>query len=240
MRARGILGFGLELKKTYRRNVALGFGLSSAIIVMTAVTILLLSAPVGTGDVIAEGTPTRPPLPPPIRLEPGPGPYTQLTPPEPPQPTIGIPVPVPDNEVPDDVLHPRQVDLYLQAPGDTGEDGLMTAVGFQTEEASDDILPPPGTFVPYEEAPMPVKAVNPVYPDLARRAGVEGHVWLEVLIDREGAVRDVLEVSESNRSAGFGEAAVAAARKCIWRPAIANGQPVAVWITYKIVFKLDN
>jgi protein TonB len=240
MGARGILGFGLDLKRVYRKNMTLGFGLSSAIIIMTAVTILFLSAPATTGDDLADVKPQPPPLPPPIRLDPGPGPYTEPNPPEPPQHNIGIPVPVPDNEAPDDVLHPREIDLYLRTAGDSGEDGPISAIGFQSEKPLDDILPSPDTFVPYEEAPIMVRATDPVYPDLARRAGVEGHVWLKVLIDRDGAVRDVLVASESNKSGGFGEAAAAAARKCVWRPAIANGQPVAVWITYKIVFKLEN
>lgn len=240
MRTGAIFGFGLELKRVYRKNMALGFGISSAITIMTAVSVLFLSTPVTTGGDFAEGAPEIPSLPTPIKLQSGPGPYAHPTPPGPPPPTIGIPVPVADSEVPEDAAHPRQVDLDLQVPGDAEGNGLTAGVGFKSGAGPNDILPSPDTFVAFEEAPILVKANNPVYPDLERRAGVEGQVWLKVLIDREGTVRDVLVVSESNKSAGFGEAAAAAARRCVWRPAIANGQPVAVWITYKIVFKLER
>jgi len=47
-------------------------------------------------------------------------------------------------------------------------------------------------------------------------------------------------VKESGANAGFEEAALKAARKRKYRPALQNGQPVAVWVTYKKIFKLDK
>jgi TonB family protein len=59
-----------------------------------------------------------------------------------------------------------------------------------------------------------------------------------VLIDVEGRVRDVVVAKESGESESFGRAAKEAALKTVWKPAISNGQPVAVWITYKVSFRL--
>jgi TonB family protein len=42
----------------------------------------------------------------------------------------------------------------------------------------------------------------------------------------------------SGSNVGFDEAAVEAALQCIYKPAIQNGQPVAVWVTYPVEFKL--
>jgi protein TonB len=77
---------------------------------------------------------------------------------------------------------------------------------------------------------------NIVYPPLANRQRIEGVVYLELFIDREGVIRkiDVL------RDPGYGlaEAAVAAFRGITCTPAEANGEPVAVRFRYPIRFQL--
>jgi protein TonB len=101
-----------------------------------------------------------------------------------------------------------------------------------------DDLPSPDTFIVYEEAPAIIGQILPAYPEIALRAGIEGSVWVKVLIDRDGYVRDALILRESGQNAGFEEAAIDAAKKSIWKPAISGGQPVAVWISYKVEFRL--
>jgi protein TonB len=83
-----------------------------------------------------------------------------------------------------------------------------------------------------------VVSVTPKYPDLAQRANIEGTVWVKALVDKEGKVRDVIIVKNSGANAGFEEAAIDAAKQTVWKPAISNGQPIAVWVTYKVDFKL--
>jgi len=99
-------------------------------------------------------------------------------------------------------------------------------------------LPPPGIFIAYEEAPVNISEDLPAYPAMALRAGIEGSVWVEVLIGKDGRVLDALILRESGQNAGFEESAISSARKSIWKPAISGGQPVAVWISYKVVFRL--
>ena len=107
-------------------------------------------------------------------------------------------------------------------------------------ENMDELLPSPDEFVAYEEAPQKIEEITPKYPEMARRAGIEGVVWVNALVDKEGKVRDVIIVKDSGANAGFEEAAIEAAKETTWKPAISNGQPVALWVTYKIVFKLKS
>ena len=56
--------------------------------------------------------------------------------------------------------------------------------------------PPPSTdqaqeFYAFDEAPVLIKFVNPKYPDLARQAGIEGTVLLNVLVGDDGKVLQV-------------------------------------------------
>lgn len=115
----------------------------------------------------------------------------------------------------------------------SGLDGTELTFGGGTAD-----LPSRDTFIVYEEAPAVINQVLPVYPAMAMRAGIEGAVWAKVLIDRDGLVRDAFILRESGLNAGFEEAALEAARKSLWKPAISGGQPVAVWISYKVEFRL--
>jgi protein TonB len=99
-------------------------------------------------------------------------------------------------------------------------------------------LPEKAVFVPREKEPILVKKTQPVYPELARLAGVEGVVLVSALIDKKGKVQNALIEKASGTNVGFEEAALEAAYKNIYSPAINNNQPVAVWITYKVEFTL--
>ena len=77
-----------------------------------------------------------------------------------------------------------------------------------------------------------------VYPPIARRSNIEGTVFLELFIDRQGNVRDVRILRENPPDRGFGEAAVNAFRGIRGRPAEANGEPVAVRFRYNLRFTL--
>jgi len=156
------------------------------------------------------------------------------------RPSVGLPEPVPDEEAPEEVQIATQDELANMAPVAPTEDIQDVGANVDVNNILDELLPSPDEFIPYEEPPIQVNSVQPEYPPLAQRAGVEGSVWINVLVDKEGKVRDVKIVKDSGANAGFEEAAVSAAYKCVWRPAIANGQPIALWVTYKVDFKLKN
>jgi protein TonB len=76
------------------------------------------------------------------------------------------------------------------------------------------------------------------YPPLAQRAGIEGTVYLEIFVDREGAVRTVTVLWEEPASRGFGDAAAQAFIGLRGTPALANGVEVAVRYRYPVRFSL--
>jgi len=77
-----------------------------------------------------------------------------------------------------------------------------------------------------------------IYPPIAERSGLEGTVYLEIFVDREGLVRSVAILKEDPPDRGFGEAAVKAFQGFRGSPALANGKEVAVRYRYPVRFAL--
>jgi protein TonB len=156
------------------------------------------------------------------------------------KPVIGIPEPVDDAEVSAEMTIATQTEMSQSiAPvlQDIAEEELIIEAPKEDDIIiDDDALPPSDTFVPYETPPQPVKPIIPDYPEMARKAGIEGMVILLVLIDKEGKVRDVQV--RKGIGAGLDEAAVAAVRQTPFTPAIQNSRPVAVWMSVPIRFRL--
>jgi protein TonB len=86
------------------------------------------------------------------------------------------------------------------------------------------------------QEPERIHYVNPVYPELARRARMEGFVILTAIIDRQGDVKEV----EITRGLGLGldVAALDAVRQWKYTPTFYNGRPVEVILTVTVVFQL--
>jgi protein TonB len=88
-----------------------------------------------------------------------------------------------------------------------------------------------------QEDPVVLRAVEPSYPKLAKEAGAEGAVWVEVLVDRTGRVaRARIVRSEAGRI--LEEAALAAARDYLFRPALQQGHPVPAMVVIPFRFTL--
>jgi len=79
-----------------------------------------------------------------------------------------------------------------------------------------------------------------VYPPIALRSGIEGTAYLELMIDRNGNIRDILILRENPPNRGFGEAAVNALKGLKAQPAEANGVPVASRLRYNYTFKIKQ
>lgn len=97
----------------------------------------------------------------------------------------------------------------------------------------------PADFVEVEKQPQPVSGSTPapVYPDLARKAGVQGTVWIKLWVDEKGNPRkaDILKSDEEI----FNQVSIDAAMKWKFEPAIMKGKPVSVWVTIPFKFKLN-
>ncbi len=83
--------------------------------------------------------------------------------------------------------------------------------------------------------PQIVELATPVYPPLARAAGVQGTVVLDFLVDGDGSVRDIEVVAGPS---ALGEAAKDALLRSTIRPATQGGQPVAARMQQRFTFRL--
>jgi protein TonB len=152
-------------------------------------------------------------------------------------PVFAIPEPAPDEDVVEEYVVMAPEDYFNLSPSATIDPGALG--GFTVASSIDsDVFPPPGVFVPYDDQPVVISLPTPKYPEMARKAEIEGTVYVEVLIDTRGKVRDARVIKGSGANAGFEEAALEAAWKGEWRPAMQNKQPVAVRVSYPVVFKL--
>ena len=154
-------------------------------------------------------------------------------------PSVGIPEAVPDDQVKETVTLATQAELGLQNPT-VATEGIGKGESLAIEIRAEDYLPTADEFVPYEEAPVPIKWIKPPYPELAKKASVEGVVWVQALVDKHGKVRDAKCVKGpgSVNQDIFCETATKAARQNEYKPAISNKEPVAVWVQYKVEFTL--
>ena len=153
------------------------------------------------------------------------------------KPTIGIPVPVPDAEVNTEQTIATQKELSEVAPPSiTSGQGDAGGVSVEKDIKIDEDDPP--DFVPVEKTPVPVKQVQPVYPEIARRAGVEGVVWVKILVDKEGRAKKAV-IAKSDAEI-FNDPALEAAKQWVFTPAMMNNGPVAVWAVIPFRFKLNK
>ena len=80
-----------------------------------------------------------------------------------------------------------------------------------------------------------IKKIEPVYPELAKRARVSGTVILTVTVDEEGSVADI-KVLKGHPL--LDDSAVAAVRQWKYSPTLLNGEPVPVIATVTVIFNL--
>ncbi|MCA9732018.1 energy transducer TonB [candidate division KSB1 bacterium] len=154
-------------------------------------------------------------------------PQTEQVKRQPPPPRPSVAIPTEDEDVPDD---------------ETIEE---TDINF------DEIPPPPEEppvdesaqiFVAFDTAPAPIggfAAIQKklVYPDIARKAGIEGRVIVNVLVGTDGTVKDT-KILKSLGHTGCDEAAIDAIKAVRWTPAKQRDRAVQVWVGIPVIFKL--
>ncbi len=84
-------------------------------------------------------------------------------------------------------------------------------------------------------SPRKTKHVDPIYPEAARQASIEGVVILEVLIDEAGAVQDARVLRSV---ALLDRAALDAVKQWRFSPSILDERPVKVILTVNVNFAL--
>jgi len=148
------------------------------------------------------------------------------------QPTAGIPLPTEDEQVQEEQTIATQEELSQAiGSGETagGGDSLVIA-------PPSDALPAFGEYVYVEELPEAITKVSPEYPDIARQSSMEGTVVVQALVGKDGKVKDTKVVKSVPV---LDDAAVAAVKRWVFKPALSNNKPVAVWVAVPVKFSLQ-
>ena len=83
-----------------------------------------------------------------------------------------------------------------------------------------------------------IQKIIPKYPDLARKAGIECNVLLEVIINEKGKVESAKVVYVSRKGYGFEKNALNAVKTLRFEPFIQDGTPINVKVVYPLNFVL--
>jgi len=236
-------GYGAyELKSKYQRNMFAGtlFAALLVAVVVSGAYIYRVLTEVEAVSIQPTIIRTIAELGPPPTIS-KPKPRMDIAQPDKVAPKVGIPKPVKDDEIIDDdiAIASREELAEIVAPDistDLGESGGDIIVDIPDEE----YLPAMDEFVPVEIPAEMIYEETPRYPRLAKKASMEAVVWVKALVDKNGNVKKAVIFKSSGSKAGFDDSAVAAAFKCKYKPAIQNGRPVAIWVAYKVEFKLTD
>jgi len=141
---------------------------------------------------------------------------------------------------------PPRPPIPIEAPSDEAIDD----VEISSSELQPEVVPPPPPdadeevyFVAVEDLPEPVGGIAAiqravVYPEIAKRAGVEGTVYVEAFVDESGNVTRTNIVK--GIGAGCDEAAQAAVNKTKFKPGKQRGKAVKVRMSIPIRFRLQK
>ena len=130
---------------------------------------------------------------------------------------------------------------------DIPEDATIEETDIDFDEVPPPPPPPPDEeeqiiFVPYDEPPQPIGGFaaiqrNLKYPEIARKAGIEGTVIIYAKVSKQGDVIKTRVVKPLGNS-GCNEAAITAIKAVKWKPAMQRDKPVTVWVSVPVKFQL--
>ena len=100
-------------------------------------------------------------------------------------------------------------------------------------------------FTSPDREPQPISGsgISPVYPEIAREAGIEGTVYIQFFIDEKGNVTEAyvqkkVPDNKNDKSIFLDQAALNAVKRSKWKPARKRGKKIGVWETIPVHFKL--
>lgn len=221
-----------ELKRSYQKNFSKALALAAAIHLLIIGGFFLYGYISSAGDKDVLVIKSLADLGPPPTITEIKQPQIPISQPIVTPPAVGTPKPIPDEQAQEEVTFATQKELTDINQNANTSDSVVIDVD------PGDYLPKEGDFVAVQEQPTLIKEIKPEYPELARQAGVEGTVVMAVLIDKEGKVREAKIAKPSGANVGFEEAALKAAYGNVYKPAIQNNKPVAIWIYYPVNFRL--
>lgn len=133
--------------------------------------------------------------------------------------------------------------VEVSASGKMSDDMKQEAASTPQAESGEGFGSPEGLPTATDEflvsrMPVLVSEARIAYPAMAKAAGAEGAVVMDLLIDSQGKVRQVTLLKGPGR--GLNEAAMEAIKKFEFKPAFVQDKPVAVKIRYTYRFILEN
>ncbi len=246
---------GYELRKKYRKRAAIA-GLISVLAIAIPTAFSMIKP---KDDVIAEAPPVIKDVtlaePPPVDPQkPPPPPPTE--PPPPVKPTVKFTPPVikKNEEVKEEerIEEPPKDEKVVVGPKSAEGSGDPNAIdpglsnpGTGSGKAVEAAPPPDKIFTSVEQMPQPpfdvqkYLAQNIRYPAAAKEDGIQGRVVLQFVVDKDGSVTNI--VIQRDIGGGCGKEAERVVRSMPkWKPGKQNGQPVRVYYTLPVSFKLQE
>jgi len=86
-----------------------------------------------------------------------------------------------------------------------------------------------------DKPPHPITQISPEYPPIAKHLHIGGTVWVKCLVTQEGTVAEALIMGSDVEL--FNTVALNAALQWKFSPAMADQQPIAVWVAIPFRFK---
>ncbi len=205
----------VSLKHSYYINIERGFMASLFLLIMLTQLSRAFSVTVETAKQVD------------LQIEVADIPPTEQFHRPPPPPRPSIPVPSESQDIPDDLtIASTEIDLsdIPPPPAPPGDDDL-------------DI------FIAYDEAPeikggMKALLKHLRYPRVAQSAGMEGIVFLKVLVGTSGKTERAEVIKAKPANMGFEESALDAIKKISWKPAKQREKDIRVWVSIPVQFKL--
>lgn len=90
-----------------------------------------------------------------------------------------------------------------------------------------------------DKAPEKISAIQPMYPQRARRIGIEGVVSVKFLVNRFGGVKQ-LSITHADPPDTFNDTVMKTVGKWKFKPGRKDGRTVETWIKTNIRFKLKK
>lgn len=154
------------------------------------------------------------------------------------------PVVKPDEQVKDEYI-PTVDELKEVDPGTETQEGNPEGVDYSLIEVEEKVVEKeeaPTYFVAVEDMPEPIGGIKAIqerisYPEIAKRAGVEGKVYILAFVNENGDVTKAQILK--GIGAGCDEAARDAVLQTKFKPGKQRGVPVKVQVSIPIVFKLQ-
>jgi protein TonB len=134
--------------------------------------------------------------------------------------------------------------VAVEAESEVAEEAVETIAVTEFQEDLIRTMPtgPEIEIVPYykvEVKPKPIHIPKPVYPELARQAGIEGQAVVKALVDINGSIIEV-QILKSSGNQMLDQAALKAARNAKFTPAKQRDKFVRVYVSIPIKFRLTG